>query len=110
LAIEVAIAVFISNGFIRSTFGDFLVVMLIYCFVKTIFNGNPLKVAICVLIFAFLIEFLQLIQILKSLNLEQNKIIATVLGNTFQISDLVSYSLGTITIVILENRFKKNKN
>lgn len=59
--------------------------------------------------FAFLIEFLQLIQILKTLNLEHNKILATVLGSTFQISDLVSYSLGTITILILEYRFKKDK-
>jgi len=105
--IEVAIAIFLSNGFIRSTFGDFLVVMLIYSFVKTIFDWKPLKVAIGVLIFAYLIEFTQLFQILKICNLQDHKILATVLGSTFQISDLVSYTIGTITILIIEDRFRK---
>ena len=102
-----SIAVFISNGFVRSSFGDFLVVMLIYCFVKTIFNEKPLYVAIGVLMFAYLIEFFQLFQILKILNLQNHKLLAIVLGNTFQISDLVSYTLGIVTILILEFKFRK---
>jgi predicted ferric reductase len=66
------------------------------------FNFTPIKVAIGVLMFAYLIEFLQLFQILKTLNLQNNKILATVFGNTFQISDLLFYTLGVVTILIIE--------
>lgn len=102
LIIEVAIAIFIKEGFIRSSFGDFLVVMLIYCFVNSFIKAKSITIAIGVLIFAFIIEFLQLFQILKSLNLQNNKILATVFGNTFQMSDLIFYTLGVITILIIE--------
>ena len=102
LIIEVAIAVFIKEGFIRSSFGDFLVVMLIYCFIKSFINAKPITIAIGVLIFAFIIEFLQLFQILKSLKLQNNKILSTVFGNTFQMSDLIFYTLGVVTILIIE--------
>ena len=97
-----SIAVFMSNGFIRSSFGDYLVVMLIYCFVKSMFNFKPVKVAIGVLMFAYLIEFLQMFQILKALNLQNQNIVATVLGSTFQMSDLIFYTLGVLTILIVE--------
>ena len=102
MVIEVAIATFITNGFIRSTFGDFLVVILMYCFVKSMFNWKPLNVALGVLMFSYGIEFLQLFNVLKIYNLHNYKILATVLGSTFQISDLIAYTLGTITILILE--------
>lgn len=102
LIIEVAIAVFIKEGFIRSTFGDFLVVMLIYCFVNSIIKAKHIYIALGVLIFAYVIEFLQLFQLLKTLNLQDNKILATVFGNTFQMSDLIFYTLGVLTILIIE--------
>jgi len=102
LIIEVAIAIFIKEGFIRSTFGDFLVVMLIYCFVNSFIKAKPIYMALVVLIFAYVIEFLQLFQILKTLNLENNKILVTVFGSTFQMSDLIFYTLGVVTILIIE--------
>jgi len=104
LVIEVSIATFLSAGFIRSTLGDFLVVILIYCFIKSMFDWKPINVAIGVLIFAYVIELLQFFQVLKILNLQDHKILATILGSTFQISDLIAYTLGTITILILEQK------
>ncbi|MGM5470658.1 DUF2809 domain-containing protein [Flavobacteriaceae bacterium LMO-SS05] len=106
LIIEASIALCISSGFIRSTFGDFLVVILIYCFIKSIVNAKPIPVAIGVLIFAFAIEFLQLFKLLEFLNLQSNKLANILLGNTFQISDLISYTLGVATILILEYKIR----
>lgn len=105
LIVETAIALFLTNGFLRSTFGDYLVVILIYCFVKSIINIKPLPTAIGVLMFAFTIEFLQLFNILEFLNLKGNKIANTILGSTFHLSDLISYTLGIISILILEYKF-----
>lgn len=99
---EVLIAVYLKTGFIRHTFGDFLAVMLLYCFAKSFIEVNSFKLAISVLIIAFVIEFLQLMNILEILNLQNNQLIKIVLGSTFHVSDLVAYTLGIITLLIIE--------
>ena len=99
---EIGIATFIKKGFIRSTFGDYLVVILIYCFVKSFVISKPFYVAIGVLIFAFVVEFMQLSNILVPLKLENNILAKTILGSTFHITDLVAYILGIATILIAE--------
>ncbi|WP_346882839.1 DUF2809 domain-containing protein [uncultured Algibacter sp.] len=111
LSIEISIAVFLKSGFIRHTFGDYLSVILLYCFFKSFIANNHYKIAIYTLIVAYVIEFLQLINILEILNLQDYKLINIIMGNTFHISDLVAYSLGTISVLIIENfRLKKQSN
>lgn len=106
-SIEVCIAYFLKTGFIRHTFGDFLVVILLYCFLKSFLNIKPITMALLVLIISFTIEFLQLTPFLEWLNLHNNTLAKTVLGSTFHISDLVAYTLGVITIIIAESKLKQ---
>ena len=101
-AIEVLIATYLKYGFIRYTFGDYLVVILLYCFIKSFIKATPIIVAIPVLIISYLIEILQLINILDTLNLNNNHLLKLIFGSTFQISDLVAYTLGTLTVLIIE--------
>ena len=110
MIIEVAIALFVKNGFVRSTFGDFLVVILVYCFVKSFVNCKPEYAAAGVLIFAYIVEFLQMFNLLELLNLEKNHIAKTILGSTFQISDLIAYTLGVISILIIEYSILNRKH
>lgn len=105
LCVEVCIAYFLKTGFIRHSFGDFLVVILIYCFLKSFINIKPLYLALFVLVISFSVEFLQLYHLLEKLDLTENKIVKIVLGNTFHINDLVAYTLGIITILIIEYKF-----
>ncbi len=107
--IEVMIAVFFKSGFIRHTFGDFLVVILIYCFIKSFLKVNSFKLAFAVLLFALTIEFLQFFNILNLLNLENNKTAILILGSTFHISDLVAYTFGIITFLIIDLKFISNE-
>lgn len=107
--IESLIAIYLKKGFIRHTFGDVLVVILLYCFIKSFFNLKPIYVVLGVLIFAFIIEFLQLSPLLELLNLQNNHIAKLVLGSTFQISDLVAYCFGAITILLFENIITKKE-
>lgn len=100
--IEVLIAIYLKYGFIRYTFGDYLVVILLYCFIKSFIKTIPIIVAIPVLIFSYTIELLQLINILGSLNLNNNHLLKFIFGSTFQISDLVAYTLGILTVLIIE--------
>ena len=106
--VEVLIATFLTHGFIRHTFGDFLVVILIYCFIKSFFKINAIPLAISVLIFAFTIEFLQLANILELLNLQNNHLIKIILGSNFHVLDLLAYTLGIVTVLIIEFKLQNN--
>ena len=99
---EICIAVFLTDGFIRHTFGDFLAVILLYCIIRSFIEANPIYIAISVLIFAFIIEFAQLFNLLDHLDLRQNKIVTIILGSTFHISDLIAYTLGTMAILFID--------
>ena len=63
LVIEILIALFVHGGFIRNYLGDVIVVWVVYCFVKMIFPKlNSYFTAIGVMLFAFVVEFLQAVK------------------------------------------------
>lgn len=107
---EVCIAVFVRDKFIRPYFGDLLVVILMYCFIRTFFNFNIFKTAITVLLFAFLVEFLQYLHLLEFLGLEQSQFAKIVMGSAFNWMDMLMYVVG-IGIVLIAELFliKTNK-
>lgn len=107
LIIEALIAIYLNTGFIRYTFGDFLATILLFSLVRSFIKVNAIKLGILVLVIAFIIEFAQLFGILELLDI-QNKLIRIILGTSFQISDLLAYTLGVITIVIIDLKILKN--
>lgn len=104
---EVLIALFVHDGFIRPYFGDYLVVMLIYCFVKTFVKAPPLKLAVGVLIFSYIVEILQYLHLVDRLGLSNNVIAKTVIGYGFEWWDMLAYTLGVITILVVETQLTK---
>lgn len=105
--VEVLIALFVHDRFVRPYLGDYIVVFLIYCAVRTFLKASPLKIAIGVLLFAYTIEVLQYFRIVDRLGLADNRLAKTVIGYGFEWLDLLAYTLGVITILILE---KLNSN
>jgi len=104
LSTEICIAAFLTTGFIRHTFGDYLAVILMYCIIRSFFLKKPIYIAIVVLVFAFAIEFLQLFNLLDTLNLRHNELIVIIMGSTFEITDLIAYTLGIITIYLIDTK------
>ena len=102
LVIEIGIAYFFSDGFIRHTLGDYLVVILLYCGIRSFIKVSPIYIAFFVLLFAFIVEFSQLFNVLDYFNLRDHKIATIILGSTFHVSDLIAYTLGTMTISVLD--------
>ena len=100
--IEVFIAVFIDDQFIRPFIGDVLVVILIYCFVKAFWKVRANVAAISVFGFACAIEGLQYLNLVDRLGLRQNKILVTILGTTFDWKDILAYALGTVIVLVCE--------
>jgi hypothetical protein len=106
--VEVLIALFVRDRFVRPYVGDVLVVMLIYCFVKTFMNLPITSVAIFVLVFAFTIEFFQYIHIVERWGLEKSALARTVIGTSFAWADIVAYIAGFVLIVVTETYREKN--
>jgi Protein of unknown function (DUF2809) len=100
--IEVGIALFIHDNFVRPYLGDVLVVILIYCFVKSFLKVSVAKAAIGVLLFAFAIETLQYCLIVEKLNLQDNKIAKTVIGTSFAWEDILAYIAGIMIVIVCE--------
>lgn len=96
-----------TSGFIRHTFGDYLVVILLYYLVKSFFDIHYKKLAVGVLLFSFLVELLQAINFIELLDLKHNKIARLIIGTTFSLGDLVAYTLGIITILAIEKHYEK---
>jgi len=99
---EVLIATFLKTGFIRHYFGDFLVVILIYCFVKSFQEIPVLTAAMGVLVFAYFIELLQYVEFVKWIGLEENQLANVVLGNYFEWADMLAYTLGIFFVLGVE--------
>lgn len=107
--VEVFIALYVKDDFIRPHFGDFLVVILIYYFVKTFLNISSRKVAIAVLLFSFTIEILQHFKIVEKLGLHHSTLARVIIGTSFSWKDLLAYTLG-IAFVLLVEKLTNNKN
>jgi len=101
--IETAIALFFKDGFIRHTFGDYLVVLLLYFFLKSFVSISNNTLAGISLLIAFTVEFIQLTPLLKTMGLENHSLANLVLGNTFSVTDLLAYTFGYITIIIFNS-------
>jgi hypothetical protein len=104
---ELAIALFVKDIVIRPFVGDVLVVCLIYCFLRIFWRLQYWKIALGVLLFAFIIEILQYFDYVKLLGLENNRILSIVLGRTFEWSDFLAYLTGFLLIILSESFLQK---
>ena len=107
--IEVLIALYVTDTFVRPYLGDVLVVILIYCFLKSFLKLPVLTVALFVLALSFAIEFLQFLNIVEKLGLENSKVARTVIGTSFSWTDLLAYIIG-IAIVLLTEKYLLKKS
>ncbi len=106
-AIEVFIALFVQDKFIRPYIGDVLVVILIYTAVRVIFPYKIKLLALYIFLFASFIEILQLINIVKILGFENNKILSIAIGSVFDIKDMLCYAVGSLLLIIFELKIKR---
>jgi hypothetical protein len=106
--IEVLIALYVKDKFIRPYVGDVLVVIMIYCFVRAYVDASAIKVSAFVLAFAVTLEILQYFRLIDLVGLRHNKLARIVIGTKFEWLDLVAYVMG-IGIVIVVERIKDRK-
>ena len=107
--IETAIALYLHDNFIRPYFGDFLVVILLYCFVKSFVNVSVWVAAGLVLLFSFAIEIAQYFNMVEKLGLQHYKVAKVVLGNSFAWMDLLAYILGILIVIRIEKIYFRTR-
>jgi hypothetical protein len=99
---EVVIARYFHDDFVRPYLGDVLVVILVYAFLSTFFAAPAGALAVASLLIAYAVEFLQYLNLLRWLGMENSRIAALLLGNYFTWIDMVAYTAGFLLIVAAE--------
>ncbi|RXJ88075.1 DUF2809 domain-containing protein [Arcobacter sp. CECT 8985] len=97
--ILVFIALFVHDNFVRPFLGDTLAVIWLYFTSKIFLKISSFLLSVFVLFVAYTIEFLQYLHILSYLKLEHVKILKIIFGSTFDINDILAYTLGWFIIL-----------
>jgi hypothetical protein len=109
LLTEVYIGCNIHDSIIRPYGGDFLVVILLYCLVKSFINFPVLLTAGWVLTFAYIVEISQYYHLVNLLRLQDFKLAKILLGTSFSFIDMLTYTLGIVLVIVAENIVKRKK-
>jgi hypothetical protein len=101
-AVEVLIALYVRDNFIRPYLGDVLAVALVYTALRAITPLGVNRALALTLAIALTIEVTQALNLLAALGLAANPIARTVLGGVFDWADLAAYAAGTAIILAIE--------
>jgi len=104
LMVELLIAIFVKDGFIRPYLGDVLAVILVFMAIRAVFAAGEWTAAGIALSIAVIIEFGQLIGILNILGLAHHQWLRVVIGTGFDVKDLLAYAIGALIAVVVDRQ------
>lgn len=99
---ELCIALFVHDAFIRPYFGDVLVVILLWCGIKTLFPKDRIWLTPAIFLFACVFEFSQRIPLIDLLGLGGNRFFEIILGRSFSWLDILCYGCGCLFVFGME--------
>lgn len=102
LIVEIIIALYVHDDFIRPYVGDGLVVIVIYFFIRSWMPERIRLLPLYVFLFAALVEVMQYFRLLELLELENNRFLRILLGATFDFKDIICYGAGCLILGIWE--------
>ena len=92
--IELYIALYVHDDFVRPYIGDVFVTALICCFCRIFFPKGIRLLPVYVMIFATAVETAQYFNVVTLLGLQDNALACTLIGTSFSHIDLVCYAVG----------------
>lgn len=107
-AVEVCIALFVHDNFIRPFVGDIIVIWFVYYFIRAFVNCKPIYIALFTLVFSFAVEIGQYFKLVTVLGLQDNKLARIVIGTSFSWWDLLCYVIGFGFLFLLDKDLRKN--
>ncbi len=106
LIIEIFIALFVHDDIIRPYVGDIIVSSAVYMLVRIFIPEKFRLMPLYVFLFAVFVEFMQYINIIAILGLENNSFFRTLIGTSFSWIDIICYFIGCIPLVFWEFKLK----
>ena len=108
LVIEVLIALYVHDNFVRPYVGDMLVVIVVYTFVRIFIPEKIRLLPLFVFIFAVAVEILQWFHIVDILGLADSRFFSILIGGVFDVKDIFCYGVGCILLGGYEYLTRKN--
>ena len=102
--VEVLIALFVHDRFVRPYVGDMLVVVVICAFLRIWIPDSVRLLPLYVFFFATGVEILQYFNLVGVLGVENNVFLRTLIGTSFDWKDILCYAVGCVLVWVAERR------
>src|SRR5690606_10090927 len=106
--IEICIAIFVNDAFVRPFLGDVIVVWFMYYFIRSFISIQLIYIAFFTLLFSFAVEIGQYFKLIEILGLQENKWARIVIGTSFSWWDLLCYVVGFLFLFLMDKDLRKN--
>lgn len=101
--IEIIIALYVRDSFIRPYGGDVLVTVLLCCFLRIFIPNRCKLLPLFVFLFAAFVEVLQALHIVALLGLQNIRFLRILIGTTFSVADIICYAVGCLIFFLIDN-------
>ena len=108
LTVEILIALFVRDDFIRPYGGDILVTVLICAAVRILFPTGIRLLPLWVFLFAAGVEIGQYFDFVTLLGLGDIAFFRILLGSTFSVADLLCYAAGCVLFLLGEKLLRRS--
>lgn len=95
LSLELSIGLYMHDALVRPYGGDLLVVILLYCLVKSFVQASVTTLVLVLFVLACVVEVSQYAGLIYWLGWQQSQVAHLVLGSHFAWGDILAYALGT---------------
>jgi len=102
LLIEIAIALWVRDRFIRPYLGDLLAVILVYLSLRAATTLRPISAAIIAFLIGLLVEIGQAMELLDLVGLANQGFARVLFGTSFSVGDIVCYAAGAVIALAVD--------
>ena len=102
LLVEVIIALYVRDSFVRPYMGDLLVVIVLYTGIRIFIPDGYRLLPLYIFIFATLVEYLQYFKIVELIGAQNNVFLRILLGSVFDVKDIMCYGIGCVLLGIYQ--------
>lgn len=96
-----------TDGFLRGTVGDFLVVLLLYAGARAIFPRSVRLLPLYIFLFACIVEVGQFLNIPALLGLSESATLSIAVGSVFDWLDIAAYGVGCLVSALIDWQIRK---
>ena len=102
LAVEIYIGACVQDAWVRPYGGDVLAVVMVYAILRMVLALPAPAVATASFLVGAIVEAIQYLRLPEILGLARHRLLAVLVGSTFQWEDLVAYTAGALIAWLID--------